>query len=227
MLSRTAGFAVVVVVATVASAAGPPAGWRTYRSARFGYELSYPPDMELRAYIDGGSGELRDAATREPLVELELWPPDLCPREPGGTTAKGLGIERAITATQADGDDGSSWCGRPLGVREWVSPRGVPLYELELTCRGEHVQRHRRVREDLGRKGPTFFADVSQPWRARVLVLDPVGADPRSGPVRAAVAPDIVRRIVETVVAVPLPDPKTVCIDDLGPDGRAAAAPVR
>jgi hypothetical protein len=226
-LSRAAGLAIVAVAAAVASAAESPAGWTTYRSERFGYELSYPPDMELRLYLDGASGELREAATRKPLLELDLWPSDLCPRERAGTTAKGLGIERAIAVTQADGDDGSSWCGRPLGVREWVSPRGVPLYELELTCRGERVQRHRRVREDLGKKGPTFFADVSQPWRTRVLVLDPVGVDPRVGTVRPAVEQDIMHRIVDTVVAVPLPDPKTVCIDDLGPGARAIAAPVR
>ena len=214
---------ILLAVAATAGASGPPPGWTTYRSAEVGYELSYPADLALEVYFGGQSGELRDAATGERLVDLELWPPDLCPRERPGTVAPRLGIERATTVTQADGDDGSSSCGRPITVREWRSG-GTRLYELRLTCRGEHRTRRRVVHEELGTKGPTFFADVSQPWRTRVLMVDPVGADPRLGPVRRRIAPAVVRRIVGTITAVPLPDPAVVCIDDLG---RAPAAAAR
>ena len=51
--------AAVVALAATAHASG----WTTYRSERFGYELSYPPGLELRVFLDGASGELRDAAT--------------------------------------------------------------------------------------------------------------------------------------------------------------------
>src|SRR5262249_23601426 len=56
-----------------------PRGWTTYRSEQFGWELSYPPDMELKTYLGGASGELRDAKSGTVLAELEVWPADLCP----------------------------------------------------------------------------------------------------------------------------------------------------
>jgi hypothetical protein len=213
------------VIAALAIGAASAADWKTYRSEQFGYELSYPPDMELRTYFGGVSGELR-AAAGEVVLQLEVWPGDLCPREAPGTTAKALGLERAEEVTQADGDDSASSCGRPIAVRESASARGVRLWELELTCRGERTEGRRVVRERLGKKGPTFFADVSQPWRTRILVLDPEGADPRHGPTRPKVDATLVREIVGTVASFPLPDPHVVCIGDLGgPRGGTVAMP--
>ena len=222
MLSRAASIA-IVALATVAGATSPPTGWTTYRSERFGYALSYPSGTELRVYFEGESGDLRDRATGESLLALEVWPPDLCPHEAAGTTARALGTERAATATQADGDDGSSSCGRPIAVREWRSPHDVAAYELALACRGEHRIGHHLVRERYGKKGPTFFADISQPWRTRVLMLDPAGIDPRLGSARGP-DPAIVRQIVDTLVTFPVPDPHVVCIEDLRPAVSAAVA---
>jgi hypothetical protein len=212
--------AIVVALAATADASG----WTTYRSERFAYELSYPPGLELRVFFDGASGELRDATTGAPLLTLELWPPDLCPRERPGTTAKDLGVERAIAVTQADGDGSSSWCGRPVAVRAWQSARGVALYELTLSCRGEQRENRRLVRERLGKKTPTFFADVSQPWRARVLMLDPTDADPRMATQPKAVDAAVIRRILDTIAVSPLPPPDVVCIEDLPRPGAAAVA---
>ena len=209
--------AVVVAVAATAQASD----WTTYRSERFGYELSYPPGLELRVFFDGASADLRDAATGATLLALALWPSDLCPRERPGTTAKGLGVERAIAVTQADGDGSSSWCGRPVAVRTSPSPRGVALYELALSCRAERTEDHRLVRERLGKKAPTFFADVSQPWRTRVLMLDPPAADPRSGMEWKTVDAAVVRRILDTIAVTPLPAPDVVCIEDLPRAGAA------
>ena len=181
--------------------------------------------MELKPYFGGASGDLRTAAG-EQLLQLDVWPGDHCPREEPGTTARALGTERAAMITQADGDGSSSWCGRPLTVRESVSSHGVRLYQLELTCRGEHTEGRRVVRERLGKKGPTYFADVSQPWRSRVLMVDPPGADPRMGRARSEADAALVRQILETLVAFPLPDPKVVCIGDLGgPHPGAVAVP--
>jgi hypothetical protein len=204
-----------LTIATTTTPAASPADWKTYRSERFGYELSYPPDMKLKVYFGGVSGELRTAAGAE-LLELDVWPGDLCPREAPGTTAKALGLERAEMITQADGDGSSSACGRPITMRESVSSHGVRLFELELSCRAEHTEGRRVVRERLGKKGPTFFADVSQPWRSRVLMVDPVGVDPRMGPRRPAAGAELVRQILETLTTFPLPDPHVVCIDDFG-----------
>jgi len=211
--------AAVVALAATAHASG----WTTYRSERFGYELSYPPGLELRVFLDGASGELRDAATDATVLTLELWPVDVCPRERPGTTAKGLGIERAIAVTQADGDGSSSWCGRPVTERTWQSPHGITLHELALSCRGERREDHRLVRERLGKKAPTFFADVSQPWRTRVLMLDPVDADPRMGAQATTVDAAAVSGILDTIAIAPLQAPDVVCIEDLPPQGGATS----
>jgi hypothetical protein len=58
---------------------------------------------------------------------------------------------------------------------------------------------HRTVRRREGQKGPTFFADVSQVWRKRVLTVDPVGVDPRMAP--ATRPPDLtaIRHVLATL----------------------------
>jgi hypothetical protein len=213
----------VALLATAAHAGSVPAGWKTYRSEQFGWELSYPPSMELKAYLGGVSADLRDATTGAALAVLEVWPPDLCPRDRPGTTAEALGTERLATLTQADGADGSSSCGPPRTVRRSASDRDVPLYEVGLTCTSERIVGRRTVRHREGHKGPTFFADISQPWRRRVLTIDPVGVDPR-----LTVPPPIpdvaaIRSIVATVGKFSLPDPNVVCIEDLRPGAIGGA----
>jgi hypothetical protein len=220
----------LALLATAVHAGGVPGGWKTYRSEQFGWELAYPPAMELKAYLGGASADLRDAITGSVLAELELWPSDLCPRERPGTTAEAIGTERVAAVTQADGDDGSSSCGSPITVRRSVSDRGVPLYEVGLTCRSERIIGRRTVHRREGRKDPTFFADVSQAWRKRVLLVDPVGVDPRV--TVGAHPPELtsIRSVLETLATFPVPDPKVVCIEDLSPGaiaGTVTAPPSR
>ena len=213
----------LALLATAVHAGGVPGGWKTYRSEQFGWELAYPPAMELKAYLGGASADFRDAITGGVLAELELWPSDLCPRERPGTTAEAIGTERVAAVTQADGDDGSSSCGSPITVRRSVSDRGVPLYEVGLTCGSERIVGRRTVHRREGRKDPTFFADVSQAWRKRVLLVDPVGG---------AHPPELtsIRSVLETLATFPVPDPKVVCIEDLSPGaiaGTVTAPPSR
>jgi hypothetical protein len=216
---------IVVLFASIAAAADAPPGWETYRSVQFGWALSHPVEIELVSYFGGQSGELRDRATGRLLAQLEVWPPDECPREPPHTTAESVGRERATVVTQTDGCDGSSSCGAPMTVRRFASEDGVPLYELRLTCRGERLEGGHRIRDRQGHKGPTFFADVSQPWRRRVLTVDPVGVDPRMS--LRAKADDVVavRRILATLTTFPVPDPKTVCIEDLSAGSTTGLTP--
>ncbi|PIP08607.1 MAG: hypothetical protein COX51_03640, partial [Syntrophobacteraceae bacterium CG23_combo_of_CG06-09_8_20_14_all_50_8] len=111
--------------------------WKTYRSEKFGFEIAYPAGMEFKAYFDGASASLKDAKTGGTLVEFEVWPSSECPRQPADTIARALGIDRAKAVTQADGPNGSSFCGDPVTVRESASLYGAKIYELELTCMRE------------------------------------------------------------------------------------------
>jgi hypothetical protein len=209
----------LVLVVTAGHAMGATDGWKTFRSEQFGWEISYPPDMVLTAHFGGQSGDLRDAASGATLAELEVWPSDLCPRERPGATAEGIGMERVSLVTQADGDDGSSFCGPPMTVRRFASDHDVPLYEVRLTCSSERIVGRRTVRRQEGRKGPTFFSDVSQRWRQRVLMVDPIGVDPRLA-VRGR-PPDIgsIRSVLATLTTFALPEPDVRCIDDPRPGG--------
>jgi hypothetical protein len=216
----------LVLVATAVRAGSTPDGWNTYRSEQFGWELSYPPDIQLKAYFGGQSATLLDAANGSALAELELWPSDLCPRERPGATAEAVGLERVAMVTQADGDDGSSSCGPPMTVRRFASDRNVPLYEIRLTCSSERIVGRRTVRRHEGRKGPTFFADVSQSWRKRVLTVDPVGVDPRLAAATRPFDVAAIRDILATLATFAVPDPNTVCLDDLRPGAVAGTLPV-
>jgi len=222
----------LAVLTSPVAAETPAAGWTTYRSDQFGYEFSYPPEVQLKVYFEGSSAEIRDAGTGHPLAELEVWPPGECPRQPKGVSARALGIEHVTSVTQADGADGSSWCGEPLTVREHTSPNGIAIYELELTCKSERLE----VSEDgsavgkpivttEGKKGPTYFADISPSWRTQILCADPVGVDPRMSPPRHGADPAVTRKILDTLKTFPIEKPDTVCIEDLEPRGFTAARP--
>ena len=204
--------------------------WRIYRNEKYGYELAYPPEMEYTEYVGGSSGDLKDAASGETLIRFEVWPPGECPRQPDGTAAKEIGIERAKTVTQADGPDSSFYCGDPLKMQEFVSSHGVEFFELELTCMrevfpvwndeealqaGQSIEAQSEIKIE-GKKGPTYFADISQPWRKRILLADPPGARRLSGatvkgPFDLAILPEI----LNTLRKFPIAKPPGICIEDL------------
>jgi hypothetical protein len=193
----------IVCTAAASHAAGAPEGWTTYRSDELGYALSFPSTTALPDSSGGRSATLVDVATGERLVELEAWPPDPCPPHPPGTTAKRLGMERAAVTTRTDGPEGGSACEHARITRENTSAGGVRYWELELECSGG------------GTKGPTLCADVSQPWRTRVLMVDPVGVDPRRPSPRRPVEPSFARRILDTLTVLPVARPAGICIEDL------------
>jgi hypothetical protein len=217
--------------------------WKTYRNDQFGYEISYPPDMAYKAYVDGLSGELKDARTGHALVQFDVWPPGECPRQPAGVLGRELGIERAKAATQADGPDGSSYCGDPVTVREYQSLHGAKIYELELTCvRETYPESHddtvdtepddatiqaQPVVTPEGTKGPTYFVDISPSWSKRILSADPVGVDPRLRPTQAAIDLSVLRAILGTLKTFPIPRPSGICIEDLQNRGLTIGVPRR
>ena len=218
-------------------------GWKTYRNTKFGYELSYPAEMEYTAYVDGASGELKDAGTGHGLVEFEVWPPGECPRDPTGASARAVGIERAKTLTQADGPEGSSYCGDPVTVREFASRHGVKLYELGLMCVAETLPEPpddsgdgapdaaaidaQPVLTPEGTKGQTYFADISPAWRTRILVADPVGVDPRMQTTTGTIDLAVLRTILGTLRTFPIQQPTGVCIEDLQHRGVSIGFPPR
>jgi hypothetical protein len=217
--------------------------WKTYRSEKFGYEIACPAGMEFKAYFDGASASLKDAWTGETLVEFEVWPPFECPRQPADTVARSLGIDRAKTVTQADGPEGSSYCGDPATVHEFTSLYGVKIYELELTClsetypesqddsaesgREDTKEKMERIVTEEGKKGPTYFADISPSWKKVVLLVDPVGADPRKGPVRKRIDPAVLRNIMKTLKTIPIQKPPGSCSEELRNQGLTIGIPRR
>jgi hypothetical protein len=224
--------ALLPLLASAVAAETGHAGWRTYRSEKFGYQFSYPPDVELKVYFDGSSAEIRDTQTGNPLAELEVWPASECPRQPPGVSARAIGIERVTSVTQADGPEGSSWCGEPLAVRQHTSASGVGIYEIELTCKSERISDSEEGSDTAtpqvtteGTKGPTYFADISPSWMKRILSADPVGIDPRKAPTKQKPNPAIVRKILDTLETFPIEKPKGLCIEEL--QHRGFSAPSR
>lgn len=208
--------------------------WKTYRSEKFGYEFSYPSEMEYVAHFDGSSGTLVRADTRGSLARFEVWPPSKCLvslDERTNTTAREVGIQRAGDMTQADGPGGSSYCRDPVTVRESGSLHGARIYELELSCVNEEFagSEEYETKADqtpatadgdpvvtfVGLKGPTYFVDISQPWLKRVLIADPAGGDPRVNRDRTLNPSTDLRRILETMRVLPAPEAPGICIQDL------------
>ena len=199
--------------------------------------------MEFKAHFDGASASLGDVKTGVAFAWFEVWPNSECPRQPAGTIARTLGIERAKTMTQADGPDGSSFCGDPVTVRETESRYGAKIYELELTCMSEiypgshddtdeceinaSAVEMKPVVTEEGKKGPTYFVDISTSWKKMILLVDPVGADPRRNSSRDQFNPKVLRKILATMKTFSIPKPSIICIEELQNRGLMIGIPSR
>lgn len=242
-LSLIVGLCSMLLAGLVGAAENAEQDWKTYRSEKFGYEIYFPAGMEFKAYFDGASASLKDTKTGGTLVEFEVWPPGECPRQPAGTIARALGIDRAKAVTQTDGPDGSSFCGDPVTVRESASLYGAKIYELELTCiretyPGSHDDSEESEPEDTkvetkpviteaGKKGPTYFVDISPPWKKLILSADPVGVDPRMGPTREQFDPTVLRKILGMLKTFSIQKPSVICIEELHNRGLTIRIPSR
>jgi hypothetical protein len=235
------GLCLMLLAGPAGAAGNADQDWKVYRSGKFGFEIACPADMEFKAYFEGSSASLKDAGTGDTLAEFEVWPPYECPRQPADTVARTLGIDRAKTVTQADGPDGSSYCGDPVTVREFKSLHGVKIYELELTCLSESYPgthddsveagpentkgKTESIVTEEGKKGPTYFADISPSWKKMILLVDPVGADPRKAPVRKHLDPALFRKILGTLRTFSIEKPSGICIEELRNQGLMIGIP--
>ena len=121
--------------------------------------------------------------------------------------------------------------GDPVTVRAYESRHGAKIYELELTCiRETYLQGHddtvdaepdaapieaQPVITTEGRKGPTYFVDISPTWRTRILFADPVGVDPRMQETKGTIDLAVLRTTLGTLTTFPIQQPPGVCIEDL------------
>lgn len=242
-LSLIGGLCSMLLAGLVGAAENAEQDWKTYRSEKFGYEISIPAGMEFKVYFDGVSASLKDAKTGGTLAEFEVWPPGECPRQPAGMIARALGIDRAKAVTQTDGPDGSSFCGDPVTVRKFASLYGAKIYELELTCiretySGSHDDSEesgpegtkvetKPVITEAGKKGPTYFVDTSPLWKKQILSADPIGADPRMGPIRDKFDPAVLLKILGTLKTFSIQKPSVVCIEELRNRGLTIGIPLR
>jgi hypothetical protein len=237
------GLCVLIMAGGAGAAENAGEAWKSYRNEKFGYEISYPADLEYRAFVDGSSGELKRTGARHGLIQFDVWPPSECPRQPAGTLARELGIERAKIVTQADGPDGSSSCGDPVTVRESAAIDGAKIYELTLICTRETYPGGHDDTEDVessppaveadpvitqeGTKGPTFFVDISPSWMKRILSADPTGVDPRMQSTTVESDPILIRKILGTLKTFPTQKPPGVCIEELQHRGLSIGIPRR
>jgi hypothetical protein len=118
----------------------------------------------------------------------------------------------------------------------------VKIYELELTCLRESYPQSHDDTDDAGpevtaeedqpvvtiegKKGPTYFVDISPSWKKRILSADPVGVDPRMGPTKQEIDPAVLRNILKTLRTFPTQKPPGICIEELN-RGRSIGIPAR
>jgi hypothetical protein len=76
-----------------------------------------------------------------------------------------------------------------------------------------------------GKKGPTYFVDISPAWKKLILFADPVDVDPRMGPNREQLDRAVLRKIMGTLKTFPIPKPSAICIEELQNRGMTIRIP--
>ena len=78
------------------------------------------------------------------------------------------------------------------------------------------------------KKRPAYFADISQPWRKRILIVDPIITDLQADEDKDQSNMALVRTILARLKTFSIPKPPGICIEDLPNRGRAIGSiPVR
>src|SRR5262245_54007880 len=191
---------------------GSHPGWQSHRNERVGYELSFPPSLDFKAYFE--AGDLQERSSGRTLLRAELWPPDECMHAPGENLIvpmQTMALQRAKDVCQADGPNGSSYCSDPVTVKPFVSRNGARGVEMVLTRISEHCDTYEDdecVKPMVGRiegsKGPVYAFDVSNERMTRILYLEPEVTDAR------------VQEVLSSFKVFKVdPGPKPKCIQDL------------
>ena len=78
-----------------------------------------------------------------------------------------------------------------------------------------------------GKKGPTYFVEISPSWKKLILSADPAGVDPRMGPTREQFDLAVLRKILGTLKTFPIQKPSVICIEELQNRGLTIGIPSR
>lgn len=163
---------ILVIIICVALPASPLASDKnTYSSKEYSFTLQYPPTIHLRASGEGYFDLLKDnQIVLQASVEDDAFKIFIHETKPVGDGFKSFARHRCKLICDADGPDGSVYCDKIDGEKEWISANGLRVMEFHLIMTREDYNENR---SEESRIGPVYVIDISRKGRPLALLVHP------------------------------------------------------